>query len=298
MEFNQISIPCKRQVDEWFSLFGIGDIHEGSAGSDTEAIKKVINEVLNDDNAYWIGMGDYGEFINFSDPRFDIRSLAKKYRNGSIDNICQEQIDSVCELLFPIRHKCLGLLRGNHEETIKRRYHHDVLYDMWKCLNEIKTPIRQADNVVVSPDNYKKAKIRLLYDMAVVRLSFTHGEGKKYNKGCRSFDVLVTHGNTSGRTDGAKVNRIQNLLREWNTVDVVMVAHGHSMPVTSFTTQSFNRAHTLETRKRRGFMTGSFLKTYTVGSPCYGEKAGYAGAEIGTPRLQFNPKTLDMRVIV
>lgn len=31
MEFNQIAIPCTRHVDQWFTLYGLGDIHEGSA---------------------------------------------------------------------------------------------------------------------------------------------------------------------------------------------------------------------------------------------------------------------------
>jgi predicted phosphodiesterase len=298
MEFNQITIPCARRVDEWFTLIGLGDIHEGNAGCDLDALQKVVDKIKQNDSYYWVGMGDYVEAINFTDKRFDIRQVAKKYRNESIERICQEQIETMSEIFYPIRKKCVGLLRGNHEETVRQSYHYDVLYDMWKHLNDIKVGIRgKSKTATENLDAYPNPVVKLLYDAAVVRLSFISKKEKK-STWKNSFDIFVTHSNIAGRSAGGKVNRLEKLLADWHTCDVVMVGHGHDMPVDPTAALSFNRYGKFISRKRRGVMTGTFLKVYTLGGTGYAEKAGYSPSEIGTPSIQFNPVSEDLRVIV
>jgi|TARA_Y100000296_G_scaffold60572_1_gene70229 hypothetical protein len=299
MEFNQITIPCNRRIDEWFTLIGLGDIHEGNAGCDLDALQRVVDKIRDNDTYYWMGMGDYIEAINFSDKRFDPRQVSRKYRNGSIDRICQEQIETVCEIFYPIRKKCVGLLRGNHEETVRANYHYDCLYDMWRHLNDIKVGIKgKSETAKVNVDSVKNPTVRLLYDAAVVRLSFVNSSEKSRHPWKISFDVYGTHSNIAGRKPGGKLNRIVDIMAYWSTVDVVMTGHGHDQPVASSTVLSFNRYGKFISRDRRGFMCGSFLKTYTLGSTSYAEKAGYSPTEIGTPSVQFNPAQEKIRVIV
>ncbi|GIV81705.1 MAG: hypothetical protein KatS3mg051_1059 [Anaerolineae bacterium] len=63
------------RADE-FRIIPLGDIHVGARGSDTAAFRHVVEDIASDERAYWIGMGDYLDAINRSDPRFSPGILA------------------------------------------------------------------------------------------------------------------------------------------------------------------------------------------------------------------------------
>ena len=59
-----------------FRLVPIGDVHLGAAACDESRLVEVVKGIAADDRAYWVGLGDYCEFINMQDRRFDARTLA------------------------------------------------------------------------------------------------------------------------------------------------------------------------------------------------------------------------------
>ena len=70
---------------EWFNvargdvyrLFPLGDIHLGNEACDERRFCQVVQEIAGDDRALWIGLGDYCDFINRTDPRFDPLALPR-----------------------------------------------------------------------------------------------------------------------------------------------------------------------------------------------------------------------------
>jgi len=271
MEFNKIDIKydSKRQ---WLNLVPLGDMHLGNSGCDLKALKDMIDYIKNKEDTYWIGMGDYIDAINYSDPRFDPKTICSKYiSEGDIDKIIQLQIDDIVDLFQPIKDKCIGLLRGNHEETIRRHYHYDVLYEITKDLE--------------LPKKY------CLYDLSVTRLRFERIKSR------HCYDILTAHGNVGGRTYGYKANRI-NDLHKFFVSDVYLLAHSHIKQAQLSSLIFFNHIGQECKRKVVDAYTGCFLRGYEKGMTSYIEKWLYPPTDIGCVKLKFQPEHNDIHVSI
>ncbi len=270
MEYNRIEIPCKYSRIENFTVVPIGDIHEGNIGCCEKTLQEEVEWVQKHNNVFWIGMGDYIEAINYSDPRFDIKSVSRKYRDtGNIDMMVQLQIENISKIFEPIKDKCLGLHRGNHEETIRKFYHYDVIYELWKRL-----------------------KVRPLYDVAITRLQFTAKEKSTWTN---SFDIFSTHGNVGGRKSGGKVNRLEDLMAGFES-DVYLMGHAHIKAVTTTNRLYIDQAGNLKSKKKIGAITGSFLRGYNLQETSYVEKGTYPASDLGTIKILINPRKDEMNV--
>ena len=92
------------------TLYPIGDWHFGSRQCNEEFIKQIIGEIKEDDDAYWVGMGDFLEnAIVGSKSDVYTQTLPPK-----------EQMEHIVELLTPIKGKGLFLIAGNHESRTHR----------------------------------------------------------------------------------------------------------------------------------------------------------------------------------
>jgi len=50
-------------------------------------------------------------------------------------------IEWLIEKLKPIRYRCLGILEGNHELTVRQKYHFDIVGELVKALDTKANPI-------------------------------------------------------------------------------------------------------------------------------------------------------------
>lgn len=207
-------------------------------------------------------MADVVDAIVPSDKkRFDLRMIDYKYRHV-LDDIVAAQIETTVKRFKPIAKKCLGWHRGNHEESIRRDYHQDIL----KAI-------------------HKELGVRLYYDMAITRLRFY----VENNRWSNSFDVLTAHGNVAGRKSGGKVNRLVDLMADHEAI-MYALAHGHSRETVTKTKLYFDQAGEIQHREVFGTYTGSFLRAYVKGETGYAEKAMYPPNSIGCVQYRINPK--------
>ena len=118
MEIKDIVIPYKI-ANPIRKLYALGDIHCGTIHCVEDKIQAKVAEIDKEKNAYWIGVGDYGEFITPGDKRFDPsqKAIADWVKT---DDIAKSQEEWIIKLFDPIRKKCIGLLYGNHEDAIRR----------------------------------------------------------------------------------------------------------------------------------------------------------------------------------
>lgn len=252
---------------DFYTIIPIGDSHIGSAGFDEKRLRETVEIIRTHDNYYWIGMGDLIEAINLNDKRFDPRSIDSSYNIKNLDNLITTQIEDCKNIFRPIKDKCLCMLTGNHEETIRLRYYRAVTMEI--C-NEFKVKYMGYDGL-----------LRIIFDQSKDK---TIG-----NK--TSFDFYLHHGYGGGRTPGAKTNILEKQCRMWN-VDVVVMAHLHAKVCTPpLITLSLNHQSTkILSRKCYGVMTGCYRKSHVLGGISYEERMGYGANDLGSPRIKLYPR--------
>lgn len=257
-------------TNEVFKITAIGDLHIGAKGFAQSKFSETVNHVKDDDHAYWIGMGDYVEAISIADKRFDPTSLAEKFRRYSLDDLADAEMDEFIKLADPIKDKCLGLHRGNHEEAWRLHHYRNIM--------------NKACGAWSVPE---------LGDSAMIRLRFVRKSPNATSRPSSTNVVIFTaHGNVAGRKSGSKVNRLEELMGLF-TADIYILAHGHKKVTHTASTLSVPQSGKLklQVRKKVGFMTGGFLRSYQEGSTCYAERSLYPPSDLGAMQVLIKPST-------
>ena len=248
---------------ERVTIYGIGDLHCGAKGFAEAKFMQDIEMIRADDNAYVILLGDMSECINTKDKRFDIHAIADRFAH-CVDNLAEMQTRYVCEMLMPIREKILGVLRGNHERHILRTCDIDM-----------------TDNIA------HRLQITNLQDSAFIILSISCGGATT-----RDYTIYATHGNVAGRKSGGKANRLEDLMSAFEA-DVYMIGHGHKkLAHTSSRLEPHKKANKwgLKAKKKVGFMTGSYLKSYEIDAGGYAEQMMLPPSDIGVVYVEICPR--------
>jgi predicted phosphodiesterase len=237
---------------EQIQIIPVGDIHLGSPNCNLKYLKDTLDYIAKTPDCYVIGMGDYIESILPKDSRFDPSQDFK---------IIDEYVENMKQILLPIREKILCLLTGNHE------YH-------------------------LHTDGYGDITMRLSKELQVAYAGFScflRLETKE--KPVRKIVIYAHHGWFSGRLRGAKINNLENMMRDYEA-DVYLAGHSHDLFATRRVRLSWEGA-----KKIVFANTGSFLETSTWGTCGYGERAGYPPQKLGVVKLKWYPEQNDIHVI-
>lgn len=253
------------------NLYPLGDIHLGAAACDIEDFRQTVSQIAKDPNGYWLGMGDYGDLIMPSDPRWafsghDWKRLGFISGKPSISNLGIEHRDLIERELAPIAEKCLGLLYGNHEHAFSRYYFIDVARYLADRFN-----------------------VPMLGYTALYRLEIEIKRGEKDHGQIWPVTIFAEHGATGGGSDGNAVNSLQKRGLEFQA-DVYLKGHVHKLGVTQRTELGWGPS-AMVTRDRIFMLTGTYLKGYSEYEVTYGERKGYAPSEIGGGVIVLDHKT-------
>ncbi len=183
---------------ELITLYPLGDWHLGSRQADLDFISQVIDEIKDNPNAYWAGMGDLMEnAIIGSKSDVYLQKIPPK-----------EQMDMICKLLEPIKNKGLFLIAGNHEARTMRQ-------------------------VGLVPEQYISVVLGLPYCGYSCLAKFS----MKKAHWPHDFTCYFHHNYGGGYTPGGKVNRAECLRKICPTADAAFSGHFHvtsRIPVTWF----------------------------------------------------------------
>jgi len=262
MEIKDITIPYKRSDSE-FKLYCVGDIHAGTIHCTEEHIKRKIDEIKQTKNAYWIGMGDYAEWITPKDKRFDpnLKSIAEWVEP---DNIAHCQTEWLTKLFEPIQKKCVGLLYGNHENSIRVFNHDNVIKNLCDNLN--------VDNLGFS---------------CFLRLFFKRDNSNESHL----VTGVFTHGSSGAITEGAKLMSLMRFMKSFEA-DIYGYAHIHDYIPKSYSRIKISPQGKIKSSVAIGATTGSWFRTYTKGTVAsYGEQKVYPPCEICCAKFIINPNT-------
>lgn len=248
-----------------FKITPIGDMHAGARDCDEDKLRRVVEKIAADKNHFWIGMGDYIEGINYSDKRFDPKDVKANFTIADLSDLANIQARGVSDLLAPIRDRCLGMLRGNHDDALYRHYQTDIAGQLIKNCATDRWGIG--------------AKLDCGY-CAGIRLRFTRAA--RGSKSTRVVQIFAHHGYGAGRTPGGKVNKIHAFARDFPGMDMYLMGHVHDRYVGVEAPLYMKVENDALTDKPQAFgITGTFKKTYEVGHSGYTERKAYPPTALG-----------------
>jgi predicted phosphodiesterase len=256
------TIQMKSESEE-YEIWGIGDIHAGARACDENAVKAAVKRIKKNPNALWIGMGDYTDSIVAQDTkRFDPTGLAPWISIEQLWDAPQLQREWVQDTLAPIADRCIGLLEGNHEDEMMKRYNQNITAAIASAFN--------APYLCYSTWGY---------------LKFVYKSPTGKSKKVRRLSLYAHHGYGGGRYVGAKTKKLSELGLRFHA-DITMQGHHHD-PVLRPTGKPIledrygGKKPTFKVRSRIECTCPSFYKTLIEGTTTYPEKQGYDFTWIG-----------------
>jgi hypothetical protein len=269
MQVKDFPIVYTRANSE-FKIYPFGCIHGGTIHCAEDKAKAKVAEIAKDKNAFWVGMGDLGEFIAEGDKRWDpsIKAIAPWVEQ---DDVAESQRKWITNLLDPIRKQCVGLLYGNHEEAIRKFLKTNVHKHICEDLG--------VDNLGYS---------------CFIRLKFERENSNERHL----IKVCATHGAGAAITRGAKMNRLERFM---NSFESRIYFHGHVHDIIENDRPYIYCSDQGKIKQKLdiGLMTGCWFRTYTQGiQASYGEAKNYPPTVIGCPYILINPEKDEIRAII
>lgn len=186
-----------------FRLYILADLHLGNRECREDAVAQIVAEIAQDDHAYWMILGDCCDFINLRDPRRDVDELADwMLGREQMRDIGRAEVKRFLDIFAPIRHKCLAVLSGNHEES----YVHHTEADVYSALVE-----------GLADENEHRLDHRGFVQWRFDRQGANHW----------TYSIYATHGSGSGQSAGAVRGRLKAMYDHVDGADLVLMGHYH-----------------------------------------------------------------------
>ncbi|TRZ44519.1 hypothetical protein D4S03_11990, partial [bacterium] len=119
-----LSRNIEYEYNQPIRLVLFSDTHLGSPYFARRHFIKFITGAMDHPNAWLIGIGDQIDAIVPADvKRFQISAIDKKYlTSDNPDEVLDAQAADFVSIMEPFKNRLLGLIEGNHEESIRKRY--------------------------------------------------------------------------------------------------------------------------------------------------------------------------------
>jgi len=244
-------------------ILPIGDIQYGPESCDEDRLQRHIEWGVKE-GAYFLGMGDYCDFGSPSNRRRLRSDLAKGtlYESSPFDEVAQNHLERLGKILEPTKGRWLGLLQGHH---------------YWEFEDGTTTDTRLCQ-FLDAP---------YLGTCAFVQITFAPEE-RRSNRGDPSFTIWCHHGEGSGQTQAAPINRLEHIIKTFEA-DVYLIGHHHKKATVKVqrTSPIFAKRGGRNKLTHKNLIlasTGGFLKGYMEGSSKHGRAQGsYVEAGMLTP---------------
>ena len=259
-----------------FKITPLGCIHYGGSDCAVDLLKACVRKIAQEPNHFWIGMGDYAECIGPPDKRFDARDLDPATRLAELHDLSNSQLRKLAAILDPIRSRCLGLLSGNHEETMALRYFADVHGRFCELMSNDFGPLD------------------LTYS-AILRLRFCRCR----KNGAIPVRIWAHHGAGGGRKSGAIINRIEDMPLHFPRCHIYIMGHVHRRDAgIRMALDIPDKSDTLIEVPRAWGITGTFKRTYQQGGRGYGEKGQMQPTSLGVITFLIRPAANDLAPVI
>ena len=266
-----------------FTIWNITDTHIGNAGVAMGKLLADIEAIRNDPYSFWVGGGDFAEYISPTDPRFDPDCVDQQLKPRDFGKLGVVLTEKVASIFAPIKHKCIGLVFGNHEaKYMKHNNQSDLHGHLCSMLRVPNLGNCGFFDLVFVRNSRIKTPTMSLTDAAT---SHTRA----------SFRGVIHHGVSGATSHIGKAKSLERAMGIFDA-DFYMLGHVHGQAIYPLVTIGANNDCTkIVERVRYGIISGTYLRTYTQGVCGYGEQKMYAPTLLGASFIRINPETRQMR---
>ena len=261
-----------------FEIWNLADLHLMNKGCAEDEIREDVEKIRTNPYAYWVGGGDYVDYIGYTDKRFDPDSISPDVTVADLGRLGKAGMDRAVSILSPIKDRCLGLLYGNHELSFMKDKQQQQNHG-WLCteLGVINLGYCAFFDVIFE-------RIGILPFPVLSRSPQNHGFSTTWSQ--RFF---VHHGSGFATTPAGKLNRLLQFMNAFDA-DIYMCGHVHDQKGQRIIKIGANADCTkLIAHNKIGVISGSYLKTYQEGVTSYGEQRGYSPTVLGSARVFITP---------
>lgn len=212
--------------DSWdyVTLTGAADTHRACETFDLKRWTMFLNWLKTDERAYTFLLGDLAH------------TATKESKSDSYKATMtlKQELDCLEAELAPVKHKIIGVCRGNHEKRTERLDSRDPMRDLCKFLG--------------IADRYQPSAVH-------AKVTF----GKKANNKRQCVTVYGQHGFGGGATKGAPANMLAKMAVICPVADLYMAGHCHQPIVFRDSYKTFDLYNNKCVRKERTYVgTASF----------------------------------------
>ena len=255
------AIPFKKYGDK-ILLIPVGDIHRSAPLHNDEKWQEWLEWARQEKNAYFIGMGDYDDMASASERAVLSSRALHDSTTETIDGLYRDHVERLCKELSFMKGRLIGLIEGNH-------------------FGELSTGITTTQLMC------EKLGCKYLGVSAFIRLLLRYDTHHTH-----VIDVWAHHGLGGGRTAGASINKLENMVLGANA-DIYLMGHDHKKHIAMKSRLSLTDSRvgmSLENRKIVMARTGGFLKGYVDGKSSYIADKAYSPVDMGTVTITMTPK--------
>ena len=239
--YKRIEAEFNEKICFWF----IGDIHRDTPQCDKErwddCLKKIKESFNEFKQVYIFGMGDYHDFVSFSEQAKIRASNLHDTTIARLDLDVQERNRKFANECSFMRDHFLGLIEGNHSWTFK----------------EGKTS---------TEDLAERLGTVCLGWLSYFRLSIKLNKLNKYAK----IDFCLCHGKAGGKTAGVTFNQVDEMRKVFPVADVYCFGHDHQrgvLPQSILVATDGN--FTIKQKRQFLCRSGSFKRAYMENTSGY-----------------------------
>lgn len=264
--FTTHRIDLEVETNEPFKLIPFGDIHRDSDMHCNDYWQRFLNHAKKQDNALFLGMGDYTDGISTSER---ISLVKGGFHDTTMTNLKEHYrkvADQLVGELSFMKGRLIGMLGGNH------------YFDF----NDGDT----TDHVLAA-----QLDAKFLGVCSFIRLSLSF-RGRPNVRA--SLDIFAHHGKGGGQLAGSTFNTLEKMQ---NTADADFYFMGHdhkkgcipAAPRLRLTNAGSSGELRVVERVPWLGRTGSFLKAYEDGKVSYNVDAGRSPAALGWIEFEITP---------
>jgi hypothetical protein len=248
-----------KKTGETFYLIPFGDIHRFAPLCDNEKWFEFLEWARNKPNCLFLGMGDYFDFMSFSERKAMTQTLHESSYQ-TIEDMILDHTNTLLDEIEFMRGKLIGLIEGNHYGMLQS----GITTTQYMC---------------------EKLKVKYLGVSSFIRIGFTYG------KKSACIDVWAHHGRGASRLSGGSINTVEQMSNV-GEANIYLMGHDHRKSVALKTRLALGQGCELKLSQHKILLgrTGSFLKGYVDGQPSYIARSMMTPTDLGTLKIELTPK--------